>query len=232
MVINNLGMFRVVHGDGIKVAGEFNSKLENGSETIALTLPEPWDMNIQRFRYVDEWHPESDGFGRSLELIDPSRPLPSWNDSSSWIASHDLAGSPGAPNSASSFASWTASLGTGTGDTDGDSLADPLEYALGLDPRNPDYLPVLHSLDFTPETGLATTFLVPAIAPPDTTFLLQSSSNLQNWITHGARFGNGRWFGTTPVESVLPPSGLGLAILRLPHANPAVFTRMIVVITR
>ncbi|NIP92776.1 MAG: lamin tail domain-containing protein, partial [Akkermansiaceae bacterium] len=31
VVINNLGMFRVVHGDGIKVAGEFNSKLENGS---------------------------------------------------------------------------------------------------------------------------------------------------------------------------------------------------------
>ncbi len=231
VVVKNRSLFEVVHGPGIRIAGEFEAKFDNAGEDIALSLPAPWDVNIQKFTYSDSWYSETDGFGRSLELVDPARPLLSWNHPGSWRASFDLHGSPGAGNSVATFAAWTAALGTGNGDTDGDSLADPLEYALGLDALTAEFLPVLFSLDLVPGSSLRSTFVVPAVAPPDTAFHLQSSTDMRTWTTHATRIGNGPWTGSVVVESALPPSGLGLATLHLPAAAPQLLTRMRIVIS-
>ena len=232
VVINNQHLFEIIHGRGLNVAGEFeDSRFDNGSEEIALTLPEPFDVDIQRFVYRDLWHSETDGFGRSLELRDPNRPLVTWNEASAWIASHDLHGSPAVPNSGASFASWTSALGTGLRDTDGDSLSDPLEYAFGLDALEPNFVSIPYGLDLKPGEGLTSTFLIPAVAPPDAVFHLQSSLDMENWTTQATRIANGPWIGTGQVESVQPGSGFGVVLLHIPDVTPELFTRLLVEIS-
>ena len=154
-----------------------------------------------------------------------------WNEASAWIASHDLHGSPAIPNSGASFASWTSALGTGLRDTDGDSLSDHLEYAFGLDALEPNFVSILYGLDLKPGEGLTSTFLIPAVAPPDAVFHLQSSLDMENWTTQATRIANGPWIGTGQVESVQPGSGFGVVLLHIPDVTPELFTRLLVEIS-
>ena len=91
--------FRETYGDGTRVVGLYEGSLSNGGEEIILGLPTPWngsfDAAIQRFTYSDDWYPETDGDGFSLEIVDVKGPLSAWTVASGWRASADIGGSPG-----------------------------------------------------------------------------------------------------------------------------------------
>ena len=72
-------------------AGSFAGKLDNGGET--LTLVDAQDELIFSFTYDDEgdWPERADGFGSSLEIIDPQGDL---EDPDNWRSSAEYNGSP------------------------------------------------------------------------------------------------------------------------------------------
>ena len=226
VVVSDLEFFELIHGRGINIAGEFHDgKLHNDSESVALTLPSPFEVNIQKFTYDHEWHPATDSTGYSLELRDPDRPLATWNERSAWTRSPGLHGSPGAPNGASSFASWASALGARPGDGDGDSLSRPFEYAFGLNPFQHQSVPILLERVVPAAGGPATTYHVPAVAPADVVFHIQSSNDLRTWTNEATRIANGPWVGPGQVQSARAAEGLGMVRVRHPN-DPALFTRL------
>src|SRR5690606_20695861 len=91
----NEAAFLSEYGQSIRVAGGYGGKLSNGGEWITLSSPEAEALAIQRFKYSDEWWPETDGPGKSLIIIDPRVPVAAWNDASQWQPSSEQGGSPG-----------------------------------------------------------------------------------------------------------------------------------------
>jgi hypothetical protein len=78
-------------------AGGFNGSLDNSGETLALTLPAPWDVHILRFRFENNWIPSASGGGHSIVVASPATTLPQdWGKPSTWRASAAVNGSPGA----------------------------------------------------------------------------------------------------------------------------------------
>src|SRR5204863_5772649 len=72
----------------------------NDGETIALTLPAPWNVHILRFRYESSWFPPANGAGYSIVPIAPATSTPqSWQDRATWRTSAAVNGSPGAADS-------------------------------------------------------------------------------------------------------------------------------------
>ena len=67
--------------------------LSNSSQL--LSLDGPFGLPIHRFTYDDDWHPTTDGDGPSLVVVDPTAPLESWAEATSWRASLEAGGSPG-----------------------------------------------------------------------------------------------------------------------------------------
>ena len=81
---------------GKLAAGAFTGTLSDSGETLALTLPVPWDLNILRFSYSPAWYPASAGGGRSLVTRDQGVTHPAdWKNSETWQASSSVNGSPG-----------------------------------------------------------------------------------------------------------------------------------------
>jgi hypothetical protein len=81
---------------GKLAAGVFTGSLSDSGETLALTLPAPWDLNILRFAYSAGWHPTTAGNGRSLVTRDQGVTHPSdWKNRETWQASASGNGSPG-----------------------------------------------------------------------------------------------------------------------------------------
>ena len=77
--------------------GEYNGSLDNSGETIALTLPAPWDVHILRFRYEPSWFSAASGGGRSIVINSvESTSAKDWGARTSWRASQSINGSPGA----------------------------------------------------------------------------------------------------------------------------------------
>lgn len=94
ILVNDQVSFESKYGAGFPIVGEYEGKLSNGGEEVALQLPAPFIGNIQKFTYNDSWYPISDGGGASLEFIDPSAPVRKWNDRFEWQAG-PINGSPG-----------------------------------------------------------------------------------------------------------------------------------------
>ena len=84
------------YGDQIPVGGEYAGRLANGGER--LTLLDATDAVIQQFDFSDDWYPETDGDGSSLQvlatLVAPRR---AWGNRSTWRASPEHGGTPGKP---------------------------------------------------------------------------------------------------------------------------------------
>ncbi len=127
----NRDAFRLRHPDvpAERIFGEFGGALDDGGERI--TLVDSAGRIILDFRYDDEdgWPTEADGGGPSLVLVSPSsRPNPDLPES--WQPSAVPGGDPG-----------EASLGGSSpvdplGDTDGDGVANLIEWVTGSDPQN------------------------------------------------------------------------------------------------
>ncbi len=77
----------------VLVAGEYSGALSDGGERISIqgALGEP----ILDFEYGDLWHPETDGEGPSLVIVDALDELPTWGEGESWRPSNVDLGSPG-----------------------------------------------------------------------------------------------------------------------------------------
>jgi hypothetical protein len=97
VVVRNRAAFADRYGVGILVAGEYGVgfKLDNAGETLRLESPD--GLLIQEFAYADDWYPETDGGGFSLELINPSgSDTDRWNMPDAWLPSIQDSGTPGA----------------------------------------------------------------------------------------------------------------------------------------
>ncbi len=77
----------------ILVAGEYSGALSDGGERIIIRGP--LDEPILDFEYGDLWHPETDGQGSSLVIVDALDDLSTWGDAASWRPSNLDLGSPG-----------------------------------------------------------------------------------------------------------------------------------------
>lgn len=102
----------------LPIAGEYTGRLDNSGERI--TLVGPLREPIHDFAYDPEWHPQADGNGQSLNIVNPQGPLDGWALSNAWFAANPT---PGAPSA-------TPQL-----DQDADGLPDEWEIRYGLDPQ-------------------------------------------------------------------------------------------------
>ncbi len=80
----------------VLAAGNYDGALNNSGETIALTLPAPWDVHILRFRYDPAWYPLSNTDGHSLVVGDVGTSMArDWDESRVWAASLTTGGNLG-----------------------------------------------------------------------------------------------------------------------------------------
>src|SRR5438876_7717860 len=78
VVVNDPTAFVATYGSSIPIAGVFGGKLDNGGETLRIIKPgatPDQDLVIDEVTYDDDlpWPTDADGFGPSLQLIDPSQ---------------------------------------------------------------------------------------------------------------------------------------------------------------
>ena len=76
--------------------GQYLGNLDNNGETIALSLPNPFDVAILNFRYRPTWQPLTLNNGHTLTVIAPRTTHPrDWNEPETWTASGAAGGTPG-----------------------------------------------------------------------------------------------------------------------------------------
>ena len=115
LVTENPDAFAARYGSDLPVAGRWSGGLSNNSEQITLQVG---DEILQQFTYDDDWYPETDGSGASLEIIDVmDANLEGWNESEGWRASIS-GGTPG---------SHTAVI---PGDSNGDGIFNSSDFVL------------------------------------------------------------------------------------------------------
>ena len=127
VIAANLEAFQFRYGPDVPVAGLFSSsQLNNGGETIRLTLHD--GQSVLTVAYDDKapWPEAADGQGKSLTLIDPTA-ASSADDASQWRASQVDGGTPGKLEEA---------LPPEMKDHDGDGLPAFAEEALGTSDEN------------------------------------------------------------------------------------------------
>jgi hypothetical protein len=95
VIVENRAAFEFRYGNQVAIAGEWTGGLGNDAEQLTVM---DGDRIAHQFTYDDDWHPQTDGEGSSLEIIDAtSDDLAAWNLASSWRASVTSGGSPGRP---------------------------------------------------------------------------------------------------------------------------------------
>jgi hypothetical protein len=92
VVAGNRDKFAATYGGPIMVSGQFDGGLDDGGETLSLIQPgatPEQDVVIDLVSYDDDlpWPQTPDGFGPSLQLIDPTKDnarVANWSDGSGW----------------------------------------------------------------------------------------------------------------------------------------------------
>jgi hypothetical protein len=185
--------FRQRYGNDVPLVGIYEGRLDNGGETLTLSLPMVTEVAILRFRYEDHWEPATDGQGHSLvfhsqgaSLIDPSPQA--WTKADSWRRSTEIGGHPaGFPpleTQGTSYVAWSALHGIGSPDedADGDGLSNLFEYALATDPNLPEPGSSAHLI----REGSLLYLDMTIVARPDLVVTLESSADLRQWQSLGA----------------------------------------------
>ena len=131
LVVEDVGAFAARYGEGLPVAGVWSGGLGNGGEQITLVAGE---TTLHEFRYEDTWHAQSDGGGRSLEIVvEASDELAMWGEASGWLASIGWGGTPGLARGAAPLATGDLNLDGVVDRSDAESLAlalaDAARYA-------------------------------------------------------------------------------------------------------
>ena len=97
VVVRNLSVFERFYDTGdIVVLGEYRGRLDNAGEALGLRYGSGFD--VLAFSYVDTWHPQTDGLGRSLTLRNASTPPEAFGLADSWLPSAVPGGTPGKPD--------------------------------------------------------------------------------------------------------------------------------------
>ena len=231
LVVRNQPAFESIYGDTLNIAGSFTGKLANEGDKIVLQLPDPWITAIQIFTYQGWWYAQADGGGGSLEIQNAQISRRAWDERDAWRASGINGGSPGGQFAVPDFATWLAAwqLSDPVGDVDYDGLTEVSEYALGYLPAEgaPGGGVPLGGLTAGGQLRLA--FSLPAFAPPDVTYRVQTSEELTapSWTTIGQRTGNGAWSGAALVETGVPAGGRVAIVVTEPVVVPPPARRFI-----
>ncbi len=97
VIVENLEAFASRYDlERILVAGEFSGNLSNGGETFSLI--DSSGAETLRISYNDSWHPETDGGGPSLQLVDPLTEGKALRSPGAWRPSSVNDGTPGLPD--------------------------------------------------------------------------------------------------------------------------------------
>lgn len=109
----------------VLASGQYDGALSNSGETIALTLPLPWNVHILRFSYEDGWYPLTDDDGYSLVVPGPTTSAArNWDESWTWAASAAVDGNPGG------FAANESSITLTSGTTANATVATAFNYQI------------------------------------------------------------------------------------------------------
>ena len=93
VVAEDVDAFQNRYGNDAAVAGQWSGGLRRQGEVLTLTTN---SIVIHQFAYDNSWHPNTDGTGRSLQIVDAQNPdLASWAAATSWLPSSAKLGSPG-----------------------------------------------------------------------------------------------------------------------------------------
>jgi hypothetical protein len=98
--------FRARYGTVPNLAGEYSGNLNSVGEQILIKSGSPLFSTILDFTYSADWHPTTNGSGKSLVMINPSGAASSWNNPASWRPSQYEDGSPGAEDNETLLSNW------------------------------------------------------------------------------------------------------------------------------
>ena len=202
-LVKSLAAFALRYGAGKTVFGPFVGNLDNGGETITLSLG--GTSTILSFAYSDGSHPaagqtsdpwptEADGTGYALVLARPDT-IPAPGVAASWRLSSGATPAVVVDDEDLTYAAWATIHGgslAANDDADGDGLANLIEYSLGSDPeQGPAPAPLAAAfanltVDGSTATYLAGTFRR-VLAATDIVCQVEFSSDLQTWTAAGAR---------------------------------------------
>jgi hypothetical protein len=199
LVVANLAAFQLRYGHGADatIAGLYAGNLSNGGERLRLI--DALGLTIRDFTFSDlpPWPIGPDGNGPSLVLIDPTA-NPDHADPAKWTSSAIPGGLPMGVSPVQKYAAWRAlywsptaasndALSGPAADFDGDRLANFLEYAFGLDPRqlSPTPMPIgrIEIIDGDPHLTLS---LRVAAGAANATRTWEMSDNLVDWTNSAA----------------------------------------------
>ncbi len=94
LIVKDYAVFRARYGEGARIVGQYEGRLDNSGERIE--LQDALGQTILAFRYKDGWYDQTDGGGYSLTVIDPATADSAALDKkSSWRPSAEIGGSPG-----------------------------------------------------------------------------------------------------------------------------------------
>ena len=93
VIVANQDDFHSHFGDTVRILGVYSSKLSNSGETLEIVEGETG--KTLRFAYDDNWYPDADGGGRSLELRHSGISASAWSNAESWKPSVENGGTPG-----------------------------------------------------------------------------------------------------------------------------------------
>ena len=226
-MVANLAAFQLRYGQGAgaTIAGLYAGNLSNGGERLRLIDASGSTLRDLTFGDLPPWPIGADGDGPSLILVDPAA-NPNHADPANWIASAIPGGLPMGVPPSQTYEAWRALYWSPTtasnevlsgpvADFEGDGLANFLEYAFGLDPRqqspNPSPMGQIEIIDDDPHLTLS---LRVASGATSATRTWEMSDNLINW---------------TSAASVLQllsnqPNPDGTTLLKYVEINPAAST--------
>jgi len=95
ILVRNFDAFDSLYDtSGMLIAGEYEGRLDNDGEEIIL-YDEGGDYIVHQFEFDDAWYPTTDGGGRSLVVVDELASIETWAESTQWMPSESVDGSPG-----------------------------------------------------------------------------------------------------------------------------------------
>jgi hypothetical protein len=207
LVVADRNAFEARYGHDLDIAGVYEGQLDNGGEEIGLR--DNVGENVLEFEYDDEWYPQTDGLGYSLQVTSHDLLPGEWSFSDSWKPSVLLGGMPGVNNEGNlvSFRDWAsgfysageledAAVSGPEADSDGDLKTTLMEYALNTNPVVSDIgnTPDVFIVEDAGQPYLAVRYLRRANAV-DLTYRVQVGDDLALWqdatVPVGLPFDNG-----------------------------------------
>lgn len=96
VIVSNEIMFRARYGEGPRVIGQYEGRLNDGGETLRIDKVDGTVALQFEYGESDPWSQRADGVGASLELIDVATPLFDYSRAQRWMGSTVAGGTPGA----------------------------------------------------------------------------------------------------------------------------------------